>query len=254
MNNLIFILLLFSPLKISSDYPIRNGRPTSEGIEQYIEDKSEALILEYQKFVGDTLYDIWLYAEDLTFYDVSDSLELGRYYPNEIYISTAELFMAYELADISQEQRDVIEESNKFVKAIVIHELTHGYLNQISLEMRSVDSISVNRSYQTSLWLIRSHETFGTTFIEEGICEYMAEKMGEVIPPKSPFIPRTIEDLMNRDYEYQVNYKYASHYLKIYLDTAGFKKGVKVLLHNSPPTYMEILKPELFFGRLNSIK
>ncbi len=246
-------MLLFSPIKISGDYPLRDGRPTSEGIEQYIEDKSEAFILEYQKFVGDTLYDIWLYAEDLTSYDVSDSMELGRYYPSEIYISTAELFMAYELADLSQEQRDIIEESNKFVKAIVIHELTHDYINQISLEMRSIDSIRVDRTYQTSLWIIRSHETFGTTFIQEGICEYMSEKMGEVIPPKSPFIPKTIKDLTNRDNEYKVSYKYASHYLKAFLDTAGFKKGVKILLHNPPPTYMEILKPDLFFGRLNPI-
>lgn len=250
MNNLIFILLLLGPVEISNDYPLRDGIPTSKGIEQYIEDNGETIILEYQKFVEDTLYDIWVYAEDLTQYDVEDSLELGRYYPNEIYISTAENFLAYELADLSRAQRELINESNKFVKAILIHELTHNYVNQISVEMRSIDSISIHRAYQTSVWIIRSHETYGTTFIEEGICEYISEKMGEVITSTNQFIPKSIEDLINRDNTYYIRYKYASYFLREYLDNTDFKQGVKVLLHNPPPTFEEILNPDLFFNRL----
>ena len=169
MNKLIFILLLFQPLNLSNDYPLKKGKPTSKGIEQYIEDKRDSLIIEYQNFMGDTLFDIWIYTEDFADFSVHDSLELGRYYPNEIYISTAELFIAYELADLSRGKRKLIEESNKFVKATVFHELTHDYLNQISMEMQFVDNTSVDRSYQTNLWLIKSHETFGSAFIEEGM-------------------------------------------------------------------------------------
>ena len=219
-----------------------------------MEDNGESLILEYQKFIGDTLYDIWVYAEDLTQYDVHDSLEMGRYYPNEIFISTAELFLAYELADLSLDQKDKIVESNKFVKSTVMHELTHDYFNQISVEMRIIDSIQVNKAYQTNLWIIRSHENFGSTFIEEGVCEYVVEKMGEIIPPKIPYIPTSMEDLTNRDNSYRVSYKYSSYYLKNFLDSLGFKKGVKVLLYNPPPTLEEILKPELFYGRLEKFE
>ena len=89
---------------------------------------SDSLVVEYQNFVGDTLYDVWIYAEDLTANDILDSMELGRYYPDEIYITTDELFLAYELADLPKKERVLIVESNKFVKAAVIHELTHDYV------------------------------------------------------------------------------------------------------------------------------
>lgn len=229
---------------------MKNGKPTSKGIEQYIEEQADSIVKEYQEFVGDTLYDIWIYADNLTFYDVHDSLELGRYYPNEIYVSTTEMFMAYELADLSKAQKAAINESNKFVKATVIHELTHDYLYQIGLEMRILDSLSIDRSYQTNLWIIHSHETFGSEFIQEGICEYVTEKMGEVIVPRHPYIPKTIEDLTNKDHRYLVKYKYAAYYLKSFLDTTGLKKGIKILLYNPPPSFEEILNPDLFFYRL----
>jgi len=214
---------------------------------------SDSIVAEYQNFIGDTLYDVWIYAEDFPVYNINDSMELGRYYPNEIYITTEELFLAYELGDLPRKDRVLIVESNRFVKAAVIHELTHDYIHQISIEMRSIDSIPVDRSYQSSLRIIRSYDLFGSTFIEEGICEYIVDKMGELILPKRPFIPKTIEDIMDKDNRYLVDYKYSAYYLKTFLDTTGLKKGVKVLLHNSPPTYEEILKPDLFFGRLAPI-
>lgn len=254
MKNLIIILLLFNPIIASSDYPLKNGIPTSKGIKQYIEDKSEFIINEYQDFIGDTLYQAWIYAEDLSDYYAQDTLEMGRYFPHEIYITTEESFIAYELADLSESQRSLIKESNKFVKSTIIHELTHEYINQIGKEMQYVDKVDVNRSYQTYIWIIRTYETFGSTFIEEGICEYMTEKMGEIISPSKPFIPKTIEELTNKDNRYHVYYKYSSYYLKTFLDTTGFKKGVKILLHNPPPSLEEILDPTLFFGRLNPVR
>ena len=250
MKKLIYILLLLNPLNISQDYPLKNGKPTSRGVEQYIEDKGDSLVIEYQNFVGDTLFDVLIYAEDLSDYEVYDSLELGSYYPHEIIITTAELFIAYELADLSKFERAFIKESNKFVKSTVFHELTHHYLDKIIWEMQNVDKTSVDRSYQSYIWIFKTHEMFGSTFIEEGICEYMTQKMGEIIPPKKPFIPKTEDVLTNKNNRHNVNYKYSSYYLKQFLDTTGFKEGVKILLHNSPPTYEEILRPDLFFNRL----
>ena len=138
MKKLIYILLLLNPLNISQDYPLKNGKPTSRGVEQYIEDKGDSLVIEYQNFVGDTLFDVLIYAEDLSDYEVYDSLELGSYYPHEIIITTAELFIAYELADLSKFERAFIKESNKFVKSTVFHELTHHYLDKIIWEMQNL--------------------------------------------------------------------------------------------------------------------
>lgn len=242
--------MLTIPFFQRQDYPLKDGKPTSKGIARYLDDKGDSLIVEFQEFVDDTLYNVWIYADDLTEYSIDDSLELGRYYPYEIYITTNELFMAYALADLPESKRDKIEESNKFVKAVVMHELAHNYIHQIGIEMKSVDSIRVDRSFITQIWIIRSYETFGSVFIEEGICEYLTEKMGELIPPEIPFIPGTVEELIKSENEYKVKYKYSSHFLKTFLDTTGFKAGVKILLHNPPPTYEEILYPDLYFSRL----
>ncbi|MEN8202347.1 MAG: hypothetical protein ABFS28_07115 [Bacteroidota bacterium] len=237
-------------LPVPQDYPTKNGKPTRKGIEQYIEDNSASILIEYQNFIKDTLYNVWFYTEDLTDYLANDPLELGWYYPNEIYITTSELFIAYELADLSKVHKALISESNKFVKSTVIHELTHNYIHQISIEMRSVDKISVHRSFQTNLWILTSQESFGRSFIEEGLCEYISEKMGELIPSKRPYIPGTVEDLIDKNNSYNVKYKYSTHFLKPFLDTKDFKKAVKIILHNAPPSYMEILDPERYFDRL----
>ncbi|MFO7933464.1 MAG: hypothetical protein R6U78_05210 [Bacteroidales bacterium] len=250
MKRLIIILLLLNPVGDQEQYPLKNGRPTSEGIEQYIEDKGDSLIIEFENFIDDTLFNVWIYAEDLTLYDIHDSLELGRYYPHEIFINTAEKFQAYELGDLSRLKRAFTEESNKFVKATVMHELTHEYIYQIGVEMQMLDQISVHRAYHTYIWIIRTYENFGSTFIEEGICEYVTGKMGEIIPPRRPELPRNVEELIDRKNRYEFQYKYSAHYLKPFLDTTGLKRGVKILLHNPPPAYEEILEPEQFFNRL----
>jgi len=250
LKRLVFILLLLNPFGESGEYPLKNGKPTSKGIIQYIEDKGDSLIIEYENFIGDTLFNVWIYAEDLSQYERVDSMELGRYYPNEIFIHTAEKFQAYELGDLPRWKRAFMEESNKFVKATVMHELTHEYIYQISLEMQWLDSIRVHKAYQTYIWIIRTHETFGSVFIEEGICEYVSEKMGEIIPPRRPVIPKSIEELIDGKNRYKFQYKYASFFLRSFLDTTGLKKGVKILLHNPPPTYEEILAPDRFYGRL----
>ncbi len=250
---MVFILVMLLPYGGTTDYPLKNGRPTSKGIARYIEDRSDSLIMEYQNFVEDTLFNVWIYADDLNDYSIHDSLELGRYYPYEIYITTAELFLAYELDDLTKKRRTQLKESNRFVKAAVFHELTHNYIHQISVEMQALDSVSVNRAYQIHIWIIRSHETFGSIFIEEGLCEYMVQKMGELIPPEEPLVPSTVQELISKRNQYMISYKYSAQFLKTFLDTTGFKNGVKLLLHNAPPNYEEILHPDKFFTRLNPV-
>jgi len=247
------LILLLLPLQEKQDYPLKNGRPTTKGIEQYVEDKSEALIREYQDFIGDTLYNIYIYTEDLTDNGYSDPMELGRYFPNEIFITNTEVFMAYELSGLSKKGRDTVTASNLFVKAAVFHELTHDYIYQVSMEMSRIDNIGVYRAYQAFFRIYKDQNEKGAKFIEEGICEYVTGKMGEIISPRKPFIPKKISDLTDEENSFNIYYKYSSYYLSDFLDTTGLKRGIKVLLHNPPPSSEEMLNPELFFTRLQGI-
>ena len=241
------------PLQVRQEYPLKNGRPTSKGIERYVEDNSESLIAEYQDFIGDTLYNTYIYKEDLTENGYYDPLELGRYFPNEVFITNAEVFLGYELSAVSDRGRDTILESNLYVKAAVFHELTHHYINQVSMEMLRVENIEVDRAYQRFFRIYRDQDEIGAKFIEEGICEYVTEIMGELIPPRRPFIPKNTSDLTKEENSFRVYYKYSSYYLKNFMDVTGIKRGIKILLHNPPPTSEEILNPDLFFTRLQSI-
>lgn len=250
MLNLLFAIAWSLTLPVPQDYPLKKGKPTSKGIEQYIEDKSESIKNEYQKFIGDTLHSVWIYAEDLSDYVSNDSLELGWYYPHEIFITTSEKFLAYDIDDLSPRKQAKSAGNNKFVKSAIVHELTHNYIHQILLEMRSVDSIRVHKAFHSNLILLNAQESYGRSFIEEGLCEYMTEKMGEIFPPDHVNPPETIEDLMDNTNIYEIKYKYSSHILKPFLDTIAFKDAVKIFLHNPPPSYREILEPELYFNRL----
>ena len=249
MKPLVFILLLL--FSAPHEYPLKHGKPTPKGVEMYVEDNRDSLIAEYQDFINDTLWlDVWLYAEDLTDYVEHDSLELGRYWYGEAVISMDTLFKAYEIADFSKIRRRMEPETNAFVKSTIFHELTHHYIVQVGKELEFIDSIKVHKSYETGIWIIHNYAMFGSTFIEEGICEYLVEKMGEVIPPKRRYIPKTHSDLIATKNRYKVVYKYSASYLQTFLDTAGFKKGIKILISNDPPNYNEILNPDLFFERL----
>ena len=99
MKKLLLVLVWSFSLPVPQDYPLKKGKPTSKGIEQYVEDKGESIKAEYEKFIGDTLHSVWIYAEDLSQYVHNDSLDMGWYYPHEIFITTSEKFLAYELAD-----------------------------------------------------------------------------------------------------------------------------------------------------------
>lgn len=249
----ILILLLLTLPQERQEYPLKNGRPTTRGIEQYVEENEASMIKEFQDFIGDSIYNIYIYTQDLTENGYFDPMELGRYFPNEIFITNTEVFMAYELSGLTRRGRDTVSASNLFVKSTVFHELTHHFINQVSVEMSQIEHIGVNRAYQSFFRIYRDQNDIGSKFIEEGICEYVTGKMGEIIPPVKPYIPKSKADLTDTANSFNVYYKYSSYYLSDFLDTVGIKRGIKILLHNPPPSSEEILKPKLFFSRLRGI-
>lgn len=252
MSRLLFILILLLPFQ-EGGYPLKNGRPTSKGIDKYVDDKAEELIGLFQEFVKDTLYNANIYTEDLSQNPEINPLELGNYYPNEIFINNAGNFIAYELDALSRQRWDTILSSNQFVKAAVLHELMHHYIYQLSIEMLRTDRINVDRAYQTFFRIYSHREDPGSRFIEEGICEYATLRMNEIISRGRPYRPKKASDLSHVDKEYDIFYRYSAYSLSDFLDTAGLKKGIKTLLHNPPPSVEEILDPDLYFARLKKI-
>jgi hypothetical protein len=254
MAKVLFILFLFVPLQEKQDYPLKNGRPTTKGIDRYVEENAERLVHEFQEFIGDTLYNTNIYTEDLSKNADQSPIELGNYYPNEIFINNAEIFIAYELETLKRSSRDTILSSNLFVKAAVFHELMHHYIYQIGIEMLREDQIPVDRAYQTFFRIYSERGDPGPRFIEEGICEYATVKMKETITQRRPYIPKKISVLNKPEKAYDIFYKYSAYCLTEFLDTTGLKLGIKILLHNRPPYTEEILDPELFFARLEGIE
>jgi len=250
MKAAVIICLSLLPLSLQDLYPLKDGKPTRKGIEKYVEDQGESLIAAFQAFVQDTLYLTWIYAEEIPVESTGSSVELGRHYSNEVFITNEELFMAYELADLSEETRSRLTECNLFVKAAVLHELCHQYTDQLIEEMMRVDGLRVDRAYQKFFQIYGERDKPGTRFIEEGICEYLTTSMGEIIVPRKPYIPRKVADLYREEKDHQVYYKYSAYYLKDFLDQHGLREGIRILVHNPPPSEEEILKPESFFQRL----
>jgi hypothetical protein len=242
----IIVMNIIIPLVISMSC-LHSDIPTTKGIDSYVINNKDKIIQEYQKFVRDSLGEVCIETDSLNEYSGYDSIELGRFYePDEIIISNQEKYIAYQLSDLSKSEKRKITESNRFVKAIIIHELTHLYFLQIKNEViRNKENIC----HEYSVRFVKPK--FGTGFIEEGICEYVVQKMNESIISKKIYIPKTTEEIINPNNLYAIKFIYSSYYVKNFLDAMGLKNGIKVLIKNKPPTYDEILNPNLFFARLN---
>ena len=99
MYRLLTIWFLVTLTGSHPDYPLKNGRPTSRGIEKYVEEQGFSILEEYKHFINDTIYNVWIYAENLHDYEEDNVFQLGKYFLNEVYINKAEFFEAYELGD-----------------------------------------------------------------------------------------------------------------------------------------------------------
>ena len=254
-KNILLIILLFLLTSVQPIiYPTKkDGSPTSKGLEMYVKQNQFKFIKEYQDLVKDTLYDVYMSTDDLSQYtDNEDDNNLGFCFCErgsaEIIITNEEKFMAYEVSMLSKYKRRNIIESNTFVKGAIFHELTHLYFNQLILEMR-MDSMFVSPEYNNFSMIPRNY--FGSKFIEEGICMYVAIKIGECILGKD-YKPETMEEIVDNQNKYSIKYRYSAQYVKSFLDLYGIKRGMQIFIGNKPPSFEEILYPVKFYSRLKT--
>jgi hypothetical protein len=241
----ILLPLLFSQhfSRTQSRYYDR-GKPTPEGIERFILENEHQLAQDYMNFVQDTLYYYHIWADEVPVYNENayETFELGIYYfPGDIIISNENKYIDYAVDSLSFIKRNLTI-SNKFVKGCVFHELTHIWFQQILSEMKH----EVSPEHRNFRIYSTPDRDYGADFIEEGICEYVAHKAGEIIYPKN-YAP----DLENEWNTYKIKYQYAEYYVRQILDKYdNIKEGIKMILRVSPPNKEEIRNPELYYQRV----
>ena len=218
------------------------GKPTSKGIEQYILTQEHAFAQEFMFFVQDTLYDYFISTDDLSDYVPYDSLRLGMtFLPADAIITTEEKFIDYALDSLSRFRRKTIR-SSAFVKGTVMHELTHVWINQILREMDWKD-MYISPEYRNFRIFSSRDIVYGAQFIEEGICEYVANKMGEILP-----VPARPPEEDDNPHTYKIKYRWAQEFVGHYLDTcSSLKEGIQNIFSQRPPLGKEIDDPEKFW-------
>lgn len=287
---ILFILLQFQqihcqslkPIRLKSStkelqYPYKFNRPTKEGVDNYVKDNKYIFIDEFQQFIKDTIVnDVDMDGEDLTNAQDYTGAELGwtEIYSNgyQIIINDIKEFRDYSIDIKGRDNKGNIKykyyiESDQFVKSTIMHELMHVYFRQEMLRLSmeksydttngniGIGSSKLNKYYYNTQLIPNAEMRDGSTFIEEGVCEYLIHAKKEVVDYNNLYTPHTEEDINAKENRFNVYYKYSYEYLKSYLDSCfvidGYmRKAIHVLLTNNPPNHKEILSPELYFKRL----
>lgn len=219
----------------------------------YVADNSDRIISEFQKIVGDSLYDVNIYTDNISSLSYHDPGSLGVYYPpDEIIITNEEKFRAYELKDLSRYKRNELISSDNFVKGTMFHELMHYYFMQIIKEMQMHEQY-VSPEYNNFSIVARLDHDIGARFIEEGICEYMSIKSHQAIFNENYYVPETTQDLFSKTKNQEIFYEYSVAYVRSFINYYGFKKAIQLIVASKPPTPEQILHPAEFFRHFGFI-
>ncbi len=252
VNRFYSVLFIFVFLFSYEKDPMFNkyGRPSTYGITTYIDNNHDSIIKDYETRISDTLYDVFITVDNLS-YSEGNSEELGVFYiPDNIIVTNEEKYVAYKFSDLSRFRQNTSIYSERTLTAVLYHELTHAYFNQILYIMKSQNK-SIASEYGIIRMFPNAASRFGSEFIEEGICEYVVYHLKESAPLRNIVEPKTENDLLGENNKINSIYRYSVVYLEDFLDKYGLKQGIEILIGNKPPSYREILEPELFFNRLN---
>jgi len=250
MKSIILILLLL----------VTNNHVTKEGIADYVNQNKDKIVKEFETSINDRIYSYNIIVDDLSLYQDYDSMEAGRFYPeNEIIITDELKYVNYEY---HKNVTDLIYVNlNKYVKAVVIHELMHLYLYQL-IDDLLLDNYSIHYDYIASVKNLGKHDyidnnisnnasinLYGASFIEEGICEYIVCKMKQSICDNTKY-KYSVDYIKQNQNTYEIKYIYSRMFLQDFLNQQGLKQGLLIILSNAPPTYIEMANPELYYSRL----
>lgn len=258
----VIISLNLSLVKIEINHKSIFGKPTSDGIDYYVNANQDKFIKDFIDLVQDSIYND-IYFGTLNFKKITPKKDynpdvLGIIIPHEyagaeIIINNEENFSDFEY---NEENSHKYDQGNYFVKATVFHEMMHYYFNQCTMESEILDSVEVNKYYKNNRIDNPTTELlFGAKFIEEGICEYFIQHYKLCPELQQWLIPQSELELKNVFFRYDLFYGYASQYIKDFMDYQilkyhKIKYPIFLIIRNQPPTYDEILHPQQYFDRL----
>ena len=260
--NIFFRILIFLAITVLPQEALllyKNGKPTTKGIDEYVNNNSNIFIDEFQLYIKDTLYnDVYITTTDLSKLVDCDKNELGftEIHSNgyEIELTNQRKFNDYSINTLTKRGgKKNFNEYSQFVKSVVFHELMHVYFRQM-MQIEIMQE-KLNHYYYNVQLVPNAEMRYGSAFLEEGLCEYLIRNKGEIMEYQNKYIPKTTKDLLDKENVFNVQYEYSSYYLQNFMDSCTNKYGrmkpaIKIILENNPPNYNEILNPKLYFNRL----
>jgi hypothetical protein len=248
---IIALLVTLSVMAVSQDRDrdYRWGRPTTKGIEKYVDANWFVFISDYQDFIKDTLfYEPFISTDDLSEYCRYSGAELGYFeYPDNVVVTNEPRYIDYELQRLNEFRRQEYRETNRFVRGVVMHELTHCYFYQQMMAVKQGDSL--HNDFKQGLGMMPV-DNFSTEFIEEGFCEFVTLDIGEMIGSDEKIVLTRNDLSQTRRNNYDVKYRYSRQFVSAIIKTYGLQQAIRLVVSHAAPSQEEILKPELYYQRL----
>ena len=246
MRTLVVILLL---LLFPQQDEYKWGRPTSKGVDKYVERNEYQFVIDYQLHIGDTLiFEPFISTDDLSDYYTYNEGDMGYFEPpDNILINNEPRYIDYELSRLSRYERNRYLEATQFVRAVVVHELTHCYFYQIVM-MAQYDK-KLEYEFRQGLRIIPV-DHYGTKFLEEGVCEYVVELMDEMIVSNKKLVLNKNDLTTANRNSHRVKYVYSREFVKPVIEEFGLKSAIYMMVTNKSPSDEEILNPSLYYDRL----
>ena len=253
---LVLINSHFGLSQSKKQYEYNNDIPTKNGIQQYIDRNKSNILNLVENFVGDSIRTYHIKTDNLSEYMDYDSLEAGRFYPEDEIIITNELkFYDYELGFVPKWKQKEFKSNTKFLKGVLIHEFVHVYIYQYIYDCLG-NNIPIFHDYINFNMFPGIRSYYSSEFIEEGICEYVVMKLKEGIfgdfklDCKTPATESDKREFMEVQNTYGIKYQYSRAFVQRIFENYSFKKALLIILTCQPPSYEELLCPELYYERL----
>ncbi|MEF8983252.1 MAG: hypothetical protein V5A51_01540 [Bacteroidales bacterium] len=236
-----FLVCGAQELKYPSD---KEGNATTRGVVEYIEDKDSLINEQFDEKFEVNSYDVNFVPDAMSKYS-DDTSHQGFYFRHRgertVIIDTVDGYGHYSLQSLPEQRKDSIRFSYNSLRGLMIHEKAHAFFNEMKSRLYSEGT----KHYYT----LTPDYVFSKSFIEEGVAQYCAYKMGEIIIPERYEPSDSLETLFVEKAS-ELEYEYSLYYLKDFLDFFGLEECTKILLTNPPPTKEEIINPLKFYQRL----
>lgn len=256
---IVMVLITTSVVKGQNkkQYPYADNIPTRSGIQHYIDQNQKSILGSVENFIGDSIRSYSIRVDDLSEYLDPDSLEAGRFYPeDEIIISNEGKFYDYELSFVPKWKQKEFNYNTRFVKSVLIHEFIHLYIYQFIYDCLD-KHIPINSEYINFNLVPRIGSYYSSELIEEGICEYVVMKLREGIFNEFNLECQgfsgegDLSKLMHSQNINTVKYQYSRLIVERIFENNSFRESLQVIFTAKPPTYEELLCPEKYYNRLN---